>query len=435
MSNEAVRDAKGVIALMGSGELTSTMVEVHKGLLAGLSVPSRPVFLDTPAGFQLNADQISQRAVDYFHRRIGTAMEVASYKSGRLSPSEADGALQLLREAGYILIGPGSPTYAVRQWGSSPIPLILEERIRAGGCLAAASAAALTVGRFALPVYEIYKVGRDLYWEPGIDLIGRFDMDLVVVPHWNNAEGGTHDTRFCYMGESRFQALEGMLPEGVTVFGLDEHTACLLDLAENEARVLGIGTVTLRCKRRERVFGKGERFPLDVLRHPLFAGSPNLRPAASSLSSSSSPSPEAPAADSGSPMPFWERIHMLESEFQAGLDQRDPLASTRTLLELDRIIWEAQQDLESPEFISQAREILREFMVYLGQRLELSPEERRNQIAPLVEACLRLREDFRHARKWEDADSLRDALDEAGVVVEDTPSGPRWSLKSQAGAT
>jgi hypothetical protein len=43
-------EAKGIIALMGSGELTATMVEVHKGLLAGLAVAPRAVFLDTPAG-------------------------------------------------------------------------------------------------------------------------------------------------------------------------------------------------------------------------------------------------------------------------------------------------------------------------------------------------------------------------------------------------
>ncbi len=43
-------EAKGIIALMGSGELTATMVEVHKCLLAGLAVAPRAGFLDTPAG-------------------------------------------------------------------------------------------------------------------------------------------------------------------------------------------------------------------------------------------------------------------------------------------------------------------------------------------------------------------------------------------------
>src|SRR6266571_3494942 len=40
----------------------------------------------------------------------------------------------------------------------------------------------------------------------------------VVIPHYDNAEGGTHDTRFCYLGERRLAALEALLAaaRGVT---------------------------------------------------------------------------------------------------------------------------------------------------------------------------------------------------------------------------
>jgi hypothetical protein len=74
---------KGMIALMGSGELTSTMVEVHKELLAGLVDSAQAVFLDTPAGFELNVDQISQRALDFFRIHVGHPLSVASYKLNR----------------------------------------------------------------------------------------------------------------------------------------------------------------------------------------------------------------------------------------------------------------------------------------------------------------------------------------------------------------
>ncbi len=77
----------GIIALMGSGELTATMVEVHKELLAGLPDHPQAVFLDTPAGFELNADQISQRAVDYFLKHVQQPLGVASFKSKeKISP-------------------------------------------------------------------------------------------------------------------------------------------------------------------------------------------------------------------------------------------------------------------------------------------------------------------------------------------------------------
>jgi len=39
--------AKGKIVLMGSGELTATMVEVHKDMLARYDPPAQAVFLDT----------------------------------------------------------------------------------------------------------------------------------------------------------------------------------------------------------------------------------------------------------------------------------------------------------------------------------------------------------------------------------------------------
>ncbi|HSB52153.1 MAG TPA: Type 1 glutamine amidotransferase-like domain-containing protein, partial [Dissulfurispiraceae bacterium] len=178
---------KGMIVLMGSGELTATMVEVHKEILSRLGASPKAVFLDTPAGFQLNADQLSQRAVEYFRNNVGYAMDIASFKSKDIPALEAEQALRTLKAADFVLVGPGSPTYAVRQWRGSPVPDILMRRIENGSCLVAASAAALTVGRFTLPVYEIYKVGEEIHWADGIDILGHFGLRSVVIPHWNNA--------------------------------------------------------------------------------------------------------------------------------------------------------------------------------------------------------------------------------------------------------
>jgi peptidase E len=419
-------EAKGKIVLMGSGELTSTMVEVHKNLLSRLMVAPRAVFLDTPAGFQLNVNQLSERAEDYFRKRVGTDMQTASLRSKDVPPPEAEEAYQVLRGAGYVLVGPGSPTYAVQQWRETPVPEILQERIRSGGCLVAASAAALTVGRFTLPVYEIYKVGSELYWEEGLDILGRFGFDLVVIPHWNNAEGGTHDTRFCYMGESRFDKLTAMLPADTAVIGLDEHTACLIDLAADEARVAGIGRVFLRRAGREVRFAKGDRFPLEVLRTPLTedAGKSGFGP--NRPAGAAGQKPKAPAADS-----FWDRIHGLEVDFHAGLERHDGASGSQALLELDRLIWEAQQAKESPEDISQAREILRELIVYLGQHGKVGPADVARKMAPLVEALLARREDLRREELWNQADEVRAVLQAAGVDVTDTAQGPSWDLTSE----
>jgi peptidase E len=387
-------------------------------------MPANPkaVFLDTPAGFQLNVDQISKKAQEYFRSHVQQQLDIASYKStDAISPFEAEQAYRTLREADFILIGPGSPTYAVRQWKQSAIPQILADRVRDGACLVAASAAALTVGRFTLPVYEIYKVGQELHWVEGMDILKDFGFDLIVVPHWNNAEGGTHDTRFCFMGEPRFLELVSDLPENVSLFGLDEHTACILDFGSNEAFIKGIGEVTLQHSGHQTVFKTGDRFPLEVLRGGSESGGWN---------------PATPVQDGSKPEPvteaesFWDQIHRLEAVFYNGLEKHEAQKTTNALLELDRMIWRAQQDLENDEFVIQARDTLRELIAVLGTRLADAPRSETDCLAPLVQQQLDLRERFRQRNQFKEADAIRDSLRRAGIIIEDTEKGSRWRLKS-----
>jgi peptidase E len=413
---------KGMIVLMGSGELTATMVEVHKELLGRVAAVPKAVFLDTPAGFQLNVEQISKKAQDYFQAHVQHSLAVASFKSHEtITAYEAEQAYHLLRAADFVLIGPGSPTYAVRQWQQSSIPEILINRIQEGGCLVAASAAALTVGRFTLPVYEIYKVGHELHWVDGMDVLKHFGFNLVVVPHWNNAEGGNHDTRFCFMGLPRFSQLVSLLPQDVSILGLDEHTACILDFENDEAVIKGIGTVTLQRSGSQMVFDTRERFSLEVLRGG--DGGTEWKQTSPVLEDSETDTVTAGAA-------FWNRIHQLETDFYHGLETHAAQKSANALLELDRTIWKAQQDLENPEFISQAREVLRELIVLLGMELAAAPKRLEDYLAPLVGDLIQLRENFRQKKQWKAADTVRKCLERSGAIIEDTKNGPQWRLKS-----
>jgi peptidase E len=398
---------------MGSGELTSTMVEVHKDLLARLGPAARAVFLDTPAGFQLNADLLSQKAVDYFKTHVHRGLEIASlksYETGRTCGAEK--AFQTLRAADFVLIGPGSPTYAVRHWSQSPVPDILKRRIGDGACLIAASAAALTVGRFTLPVYEIYKVGEDLHWVEGLNLLGQFGINAAVIPHWNNAEGGTHDTRFCYMGEPRFRQLEKMLPPEALVIGLDEHTACIMDLERDEAQVRGIGRIIVRTRTMETTFAKGKRFSLGLLRGETAGHDQRLSP----LQAEAMQETTDPPQDS-----FWQQVHAQEDSFRQGLAENSWEKTTGALLSLDNAIWKASEQGESEEFISQAREALRDMLADLGKRLGAAPD-----VAPLVDGLIALRSRLRDEKKWQEADALRLCLEQTGITIEDTPDGTKW---------
>jgi len=413
---------KGMIVLMGSGELTATMVEVYKELLGRFGPAARAVFLDTPAGFQLNVDQISKKAQDYFQTHIRQPLSIASFKThDTITPFEAEQAYHTLREADFVLIGPGSPTYAVSQWQQSAIPQILTDRVREGGCLVAASAAALTVGRFTLPVYEIYKVGRELHWMEGMDILKNFGFNLVVVPHWNNAEGGTHDTRFCFMGKPRFRQLVSFLPEDVSILGLDEHTACIMDFANEEATVKGIGRVTLQHAGHHIVYKTGDRFSLAVLRGAEKAENWKQTPQAPDDSKTDL------AAEGDA---FWDQIHRMEAVFYEGIETNEARKTTNALLELDRMIWQAQQDLENEEFITQARDTLRELIAVLGTRLAAAPRSQIDCLAPLVRQLLDLRETFRRQKQFDEADAIRDSLQRANIIIEDTKTGARWRLIS-----
>ena len=226
-----------LLAIMGSGETAPTLAKVHRALFARLGEAPNAVLVDTPYGFQGNADDISARTVDYFRESVGVAIGVASYRS-----SEADGltrsrAVARIAAADAVFAGPGSPSYALRQWQGSEIPGLLAEKLAHGGVLTFASAAALTLGCLTVPVYEIYKVGETPHWLEGLDLLGPLGLRVAVVPHYDNAEGGNHDTRFCYLGAERLARLEAELPADTWILGIDGHTALILDLDARTATV------------------------------------------------------------------------------------------------------------------------------------------------------------------------------------------------------
>src|ERR1700726_690674 len=124
-----------LICVMGSGETTPTMVSVHADLLTRLGPrPVSAVLLDTPFGFQENAEDISERTVAYFRDRVGFPLAVATFRNRELASAlEYETMLARVAEARYVFAGPGSPSYALRQWLRPARPYLLAPKIRAGG--------------------------------------------------------------------------------------------------------------------------------------------------------------------------------------------------------------------------------------------------------------------------------------------------------------
>ena len=112
-----------ILAIMGSGEIAPTMAKVHRELFARFGPEPVPaVILDTPYGFQENADELSARTVRFFADNVRREVAVASYRSREVDALTAATALARIREARYLMAGPGSPSYALRQWAGGPIP-------------------------------------------------------------------------------------------------------------------------------------------------------------------------------------------------------------------------------------------------------------------------------------------------------------------------
>lgn len=257
----------GMIALFGSGETGRYGRQVHERLLARLPKSPTVAIVETPAGFQPNVDVVSGKIRHFFEHNLqnfGPRVDVipARARGGAFDVDDAALAARL-DAADLIFAGPGSPTYAARMLAGSRTLEAIAARVAAGAMLTLASAAAIAFGRYTLPVYEIFKVGDDLFWAPGLDLFSRFGLDLTVVPHWNNTEGGADlDTSHCYMGEERFGRLLALLPGPTTVLAIDEHTACILDPAERTALVHGAGCAYLLQPDGPVPFASGEQVPL-----------------------------------------------------------------------------------------------------------------------------------------------------------------------------
>jgi cyanophycinase-like exopeptidase len=389
----------GTITLIGSGELGETMAKTHRALLGQVAAPVEAVFLDTPAGFEVNADEISAKAVEYFKQRFDVALIVASFKSkNRATAHQVAAALGILRRANFIFAGPGSPSYAVNNWRGSLLWDALIARWMTGTQLVFASAGAIALGSVSLPVYEIYKAGHHVDWIDGLDLLGAFGLKLAILPHWNNAEGETYDTRFCFMGAERFGILASRLPWDVVILGIDEHTAFTLDPQARQGSVRGAGSVTVHYAGRAAKYPAGATISFDQMR-ALNLGT-DTAPNATPTSPTAAPPPPAP-------------------QF---------VATTLYLDQLARAIRETPEPAAQRELIDHAHDTMHELAQDWRPADTLTPEQ---GTAALIELLVRTRAQLRAAKQFALADQVRQSLGNLGIVLEDTPAGTTWKRMEQ----
>jgi hypothetical protein len=421
-----------LLAMIGSGETSPTMVTVHRDLVARLGTP-RPeaVLLATPYAFQENAAGVCARAQRYFGHSVGLSVSILAGVSADADPAMAAPALTgdphpereaaRIRDADWVFSGPGNPPYALTHWQTGPVAAALRHRVLAGhGVTVLASAAAATAGLFTLPVYEIYKAGGALRWLPGLDLLGPLGLPgAAVIPHYDNTEGRGYDTRYCYLGEHRLQLMERDLPADAVILGIDEHTAVLIDLSVNTVAVLGRGGLTIRRRGESEVLPAGTVLPLAQLRDLIDA------PVAAAGAG-----PAAAAGVAAVPVPLPEVMAAAERRFEQAASTGDTAEMATAILDLESAVADWADDTDEDQGPEQARTLLRTLIARLGLGLgrpaSAATALSQPALGAAVEPLLDLRATLRDQRRYAEADVIRNALIAAGLDIRDTPDGTRW---------
>jgi hypothetical protein len=418
---------------MGSGETAPSLVKVHREIDLATPGDGPAVLLDTTFGFQVNADDLVEKTAGYFSASVGLPVELASWRRAEAPEVERERTLALVGRARWAFAGPGSPTYTLRQWRGTPMPAALADVPARGGTLVFGSAAACTLGTHAIPVYEVYKAGADPYWDEGLDLLGTLTgLHAVVIPHYDNAEGGNYDTRYCYLGERRLSLLEAELPADAAVLGVDEHTAAIFDLRAGSLEVRGRGCITVRRAGASTVLTPGAAVPLARLRElvrraPRSAGRRRAALPGGRATAAAPPGGPAAAAVAEPPAVLADVVRAAERRFDRAAGARQASGMVEAILELEAAIHAWAADTEEDQGTEQARAVLRGLIGRLGRAAQEGLHDPRARLRPAVESLLTLRAALRAQGNYPAADAIRDALTAAELHLSDTADGPRWS--------
>jgi hypothetical protein len=271
-------------------------------------------------------------------------------------------------------------------------------------------------------------------------VLAEVGLDVAVIPHYDNAEGGNHDTRFCYLGERRLAMLEPELPEGCFVLGIDEHTGVVMDLDADTAEIVGKGAVTLRRAGESFRIESGQTVPIDLLRTGpasiassagahvtgtyTLGSDPGLAGGGESAKASGAPRLD----DAREPTSLADAARLHEARFDTALDGRDADGAVAAILDLESAIVEWSRDTLQSDDVDHARAALRSMIVRLGSAATEGVRDRREVLGPVVEAALAARVVARSEKAFAVSDAIRDRLADAGIEVRDTPDGADWLI-------
>lgn len=366
----------GSIAILGSGETSPNLVSVHREMIGRLNKISNPLIINSPFGFQENVDELSNKLKEFFITSLGIDTQILSYmRIEELNTVDYFQCLEKINNSNFIFAGPGSPSYAIKLWGNTGFPTSFKEVLHNNGSIVFSSAAATTLGKYTLPVYEIYKAGQDPYWVEGLDILESFGMNATVIPHFNNKEGGNHDTSFCYMGESRFDILRNKIDSDI--IGVDEHTGLVVDGESRTGKVYGVGKVTIISGENKAEYIAGQTIYFNEL---------------------------------------------IDSNIRRIVPIKKERANIKQDTNIDKV-----SHLISENGINQ--ESINKILSKIKFNLE-DLEDKTKIIDPLINIIMEIRKTLREEERFEMSDYIRNELEKLSIEINDNDLGAAWRFKA-----
>jgi cyanophycinase len=198
----------GTLVLAGSGEFTSAMDEVDRGLLDTLQPSARVAIVPTAAGLEDTPDEWIAKGTEHF-RALGAEpvpLRVLN-KDDAHDPRWRDAVANV----DWIYFSGGNPGHLVESLAGSPFWAAILERHRAGAILAGSSAGAMMFGDSTFVPLERGPDGfpTKAVVRPALGLVSR----VIVAPH------------FDILPERMLRQWSALVPEGHRLLGIDEDTA------------------------------------------------------------------------------------------------------------------------------------------------------------------------------------------------------------------
>ena len=224
------------------------------------------------------------------------------------------------------------------------------------------------------------------------------------------------------MGKNRLDTLEASLPPDSYLLGVDEHSGIIFDLETQFAKVVGIGTVTIRQVGRETVFPSGSEISIEEL----FAAHLNKASKAFQVEEEQGSSGTELTSRDANIDPLGSAIDDLTKRFDEALLNKDAQGIAEVALDTEAEIHAWSSDTLQSDSLDSARQLLRRIIHSLSEAASVGMIPRSQIIDPYVQILIKLRSTLRSDKSYHLSDLIRDQLASLGVELRDDPEGTTW---------